>query len=60
MGFIGFSELLVIILVAICVLKPQQLHSIALLLGKLFGKTKKQYQALKSELNQTIQPPKEK
>lgn len=59
MGFIGFSELLVIILVAICVLKPQQLHSMALMLGKLWSKTRKQYQTLKTELNQTIQPPKE-
>ncbi len=58
MGFIGFSELLVIILVAICVLKPQQLHRLALMLGKLWGKTRQQYHNLKTELDQTIQPPK--
>ena len=59
MGFIGFGELLVIVLVAICVMKPQQLYSMALMLGKLWGKTQQQYQSLKAELNQTIHPPKE-
>jgi len=58
-GFIGFSELLVIALVAICVLKPQQLYSMALILGRLWGKTRQQYRNLKTELEQSIQPPKE-
>lgn len=57
MGQIGIGELLVVIIVAICVLKPDQLQGISFMLGKLWGKTTKQIKALKNELNQTIDPP---
>ncbi|MGE4350079.1 MAG: hypothetical protein AB7D28_09970 [Candidatus Berkiella sp.] len=57
MGQIGFGEILVVVIVAICVLKPDQLQSISFMLGKLWGKTNKQLKTLKAELKQTIDPP---
>lgn len=57
MGQIGLGEILVVVIVAICVLKPDQLQGISFMLGKLWGKTSKQLKTLKAELNQTIDPP---
>lgn len=57
MGQIGLGEILVVVIVAICVLKPDQLQSISFMLGKLWGKTSNQLKTLRAELNQTIDPP---
>lgn len=57
MGQIGFGELFVILIVAICVLKPEQLQQSTFLLGKIWGKTIHQIKKLKDEFKQNYHPP---
>lgn len=57
MGSFGLGEFFLIIAVAVCVLKPSQLYRLSQIMGKLWAKTFKQFQDIKSEINQSFKPP---
>ncbi|MFI4938406.1 MAG: twin-arginine translocase TatA/TatE family subunit [Candidatus Berkiellales bacterium] len=47
---IGFGEVLIVIIVAICVLGPEQLPTVAKAAGRLLARAKQQLLAIKNEL----------
>lgn len=57
MSHIGFSELILILIVGICVLKPEQLQQSTFFLGRIWTRTRHQIAKLKAEFYQQGQPP---
>lgn len=53
---IGLGELLLVIIIGICVLKPEQLYTTAKMFGTIWGKTHRQINKIKQEIS-NIQPP---
>lgn len=57
MGQVGLGELFIVVLVALCVFKPEQLQHGAFLLGKLWQKSLLSFKRLKAEIHQSLDPP---